>query len=70
MAVQLVSFHLQIGEEQLEFEMQEISQVMGDITNVVIRVEAEVLEYFIDETRFGTSNKAIFNNNINLHQSF
>lgn len=34
--------------------MSEISQVMGDITNVVIRVEADVKEYFIDETRFGT----------------
>lgn len=35
--------------------MEEISQVMGDITNVVVRCEAEVKEYFIDETRFGMS---------------
>lgn len=40
--------------------MEEISQVMGDITNVVIRVEADVKEYFIDETRFGMRNHVHF----------
>lgn len=43
----------------LTFAMEEIAQVMGDITNVQIRVEADVKEYFIDETRFGNKKNIV-----------
>ncbi|ODM98684.1 hypothetical protein Ocin01_07992 [Orchesella cincta] len=62
-----------IGEEELTFDMQEITQIMGDPTNVAIRVEADVLEYFIDETRFGifskTKNKCIQDYSIQMSNS-
>ncbi|OXA61880.1 Complement C3 [Folsomia candida] len=55
-----------LGTQELRWPMSVIYDAIGTSSNVGIRVEAEVTEFFLDETRFGYAESRIIKETIRL----